>query len=111
MNPFRRHRQEAGGKQVPLEPGLILYQTATCPYCFRVRRALGKLGIRVESRNPGRNPSHRNQLLRGGGKLQVPCLRIRSEDGRERWLYESRDIIDYLQRRFARQRKPRHGRA
>ena len=35
------------------------------------------------------------ELLQGGGKSTVPCLRI--ERGIEvSWMYESMDIIDYL---------------
>jgi glutathione S-transferase len=40
-------------------------------------------------------------LLQGGGKVQTPCLRIAGEDGQVRWMYESGDIIRYLQQRFA----------
>ena len=38
-------------------------------------------------------------LMRGGGKGQVPCLRIESELGQVQWLYESDDILDYIQGR------------
>jgi len=40
--------------------------------------------------------THRDNLIDGGGKSQVPCLRIESEDGAVQWMYESRDIINYL---------------
>jgi glutathione S-transferase len=36
--------------------------------------------------------------VQGGGRATVPCLKIRRGDEVE-WLYESRDIIDYLDRR------------
>ena len=35
-------------------------------------------------------------LMQGGGKTQVPCLRIEHENGRVEWMYESNDIIQYL---------------
>jgi len=35
----------------------------------------------------------------GGGKRKVPCLRI-EEDGKTEWMYESNDIIAYLEQRF-----------
>jgi glutathione S-transferase len=38
-------------------------------------------------------------LLQGGGRQTVPCLRIENPDG-VTWLYESRDIIDYLRCRL-----------
>ena len=38
---------------------------------------------------------HATALLKGGGKTQVPCLRI--DEGKSvRWLYESNDIITYI---------------
>jgi len=39
---------------------------------------------------------HQNALIQGGGKPQVPCLRIENEDGSIEWMYESDDIIRYL---------------
>jgi len=39
---------------------------------------------------------HAQALLQGGGKTQVPCLRIEQEDGSVEWMYESNDIISYL---------------
>ena len=35
-----------------------------------------------------------------GGKVKVPCLRI-EEAGGTRWMYESNDIIAYLEQRYA----------
>ncbi len=42
----------------------------------------------------------RAALQAGGGKVKVPCLRIEDADG-TRWMYESNDIIAYLEKRFA----------
>lgn len=39
---------------------------------------------------------HAQALLHGGGKTQVPCLRIEQADGSVEWMYESDDIIGYL---------------
>jgi glutathione S-transferase len=30
----------------------------------------------------------------------VPCLRIEKEDGSSEWMYESKDIIAYLDERY-----------
>ncbi|MNL19675.1 hypothetical protein D3C87_1408890 [compost metagenome] len=46
------------------------------------------------------DPQAREQLQSGGGKVKVPCLRI-EEAGGTRWMYESSDIIAYLEQRFA----------
>ena len=39
------------------------------------------------------------ELELNGGKVQVPCLRIDSA-GEVSWLYESNDIINYLEKHF-----------
>ncbi|WP_193678902.1 MULTISPECIES: glutathione S-transferase N-terminal domain-containing protein, partial [Gammaproteobacteria] len=46
------------------------------------------------------DPQARQALLEGGGKVKVPCLRI-EENGQVRWMYESSEIIAYLEGRFA----------
>ncbi|MDY6980062.1 MAG: glutaredoxin [Pseudomonadota bacterium] len=80
---------------------LALYQFRTCPFCIKVRRAAKRLSLNIEKRDALKNPEHRQELLEGGGEIKVPCLRISEDDGQVRWLYESDDIIDYLQQRFA----------
>ncbi len=40
--------------------------------------------------------SHAQALMQGGGKTQVPCLRIEQADGSVEWMYESNDIIEYF---------------
>ncbi len=42
------------------------------------------------------NSRNNADLIAGGGKSQVPCLRIETENGDVRWLYESIDIVRYL---------------
>jgi len=74
-----------------------LYQYQSCPYCQRVRRFLDGSGMQVEMRDTMRDPQARRELIQGGGSATVPCLRI-ERDGEVAWLYESLDIIDYLQR-------------
>ncbi|MBT7717899.1 MAG: glutathione S-transferase domain-containing protein, partial [Halieaceae bacterium] len=37
----------------------------------------------------------------GGGNLKVPCLRIDQGEQDYEWMYESKDIIQYLEARFA----------
>ena len=78
---------------------LALYQFWSCPYCVRVRREITRLAVNIEIRDTRLDPEHRRALIEGGGKGQVPCLRI-EENGETRWLYESSDIVDYLRRRF-----------
>ncbi|WP_442489275.1 glutaredoxin family protein [Halomonas litopenaei] len=80
---------------------LALYHFAHCPFCAFVRRELDKLGVEVDIRDAGANPAHRKALKEGGGKIQVPCLLITHEDGRETWMYESMDIVAYFKKRFS----------
>jgi len=75
---------------------LVLYQFQTCPFCIKVRRAMKRLSLNIETRDAQKDPVSREQLLQGGGKIKVPCLKITSDDGTVRWLYESDDIVEYL---------------
>ncbi len=76
---------------------LALYQFATCPFCVKTRRAIRRLGLNIELRDAQHDPKWRNQLLTEGGRLQTPCLAISDDSGQLRWLYESKDIITYLE--------------
>lgn len=79
---------------------LSLYQFDACPYCAMVRNAMNRLGVDIEIRDTMRQPERRQELVAGGGKSQVPCLRIDYTDGRTEWMYESAAIIDYLRKQF-----------
>ena len=79
---------------------LALYQYEACPFCVKVRRAMKRNGLNIETRDVKRSESAREELLAGGGILKVPCLRIEDGQGRAEWMYESSDIISYLERRF-----------
>ncbi|MGB5734002.1 MAG: glutathione S-transferase N-terminal domain-containing protein [Thiohalocapsa sp.] len=78
---------------------MALYQYFACPFCIKTRRAIHRLNLPIELRDAQHDPEHRAALAADGGKVQVPCLRI-DEGGDTRWLYESTDIIAYLERRF-----------
>lgn len=80
--------------------GHALYQFQACPFCVKVRRTLRRLNLPMELRDARAAGSHRRDLLEQGGQLKVPCLRIEQKDGSSRWIYESDDIIAYLQGRF-----------
>ncbi|WP_086980700.1 glutathione S-transferase N-terminal domain-containing protein [Vibrio aphrogenes] len=75
--------------------GLALYHFESCPYCQKVRRAMAELGLAIELRDTRQTPAYREEQISGGGKGQVPCLRIEKE-GQVTWLYESDAIIDYI---------------
>jgi glutaredoxin len=80
---------------------LVLYQFLMCPFCITVRRAIKRLSLNIETRDAMRDMTSRQQLLQGGGQVQVPCLRITDEQGNDTWMYESRTIVRYLQAVYA----------
>ncbi len=90
-------------KQVEIEMLLknyALYQFNSCPFCVKVRRAMQRLNLPIELRDAKDNATFRDELLQQGGKVKVPCLRIERADGSVEWMYESNDIIAYLEKTF-----------
>lgn len=79
---------------------LSLYQFHACPFCVKTRRAIHRLNVPIALRDAKGDPQARAELQAGGGKVKVPCLRI-EETGGTRWMYESSEIIAYLDQRYA----------
>ena len=79
---------------------LTLYQFHACPFCVKTRRTLHRLNVPVALKDAKNNEQDRQALLEQGGKIKVPCLRI-EENGQTTWMYDSKVIIDYLDKRFA----------
>ncbi len=75
-----------------------LYQFNACPFCIKVRRAIRRMALNIEIRDVNENQQFKSELLNEGGRIQAPCLRIIDEKGQKMWLYESSDIIQYLQK-------------
>ena len=72
-----------------------LFTSDTCGFCGRVRQFLQHRGIDMVFRDVHADPSSYRELLQGGGRGTVPCLRI-ERGGEVEWMYESMDIISYL---------------
>lgn len=71
---------------------LKLYMFETCPYCRKVIREIEEEGrTDIEYHDIHKNEADRLELIRVGGKQQVPCLFI---DGSP--MYESDDIVSWL---------------
>ncbi len=99
--PAKRKRDAATQARVDqAAKGLALYQFHACPFCVKTRRTLHRLNVPVALRDAKNDPVHRQALLEGGGRVKVPCLRI-EEEGQVSWMYESKEIIAYLDKRFA----------
>ncbi|MHC8287617.1 glutathione S-transferase N-terminal domain-containing protein [Pseudomonas sp. XS1P51] len=99
--PGKKQRPAEAQAQVEaVAKGLTLYQFHACPFCVKTRRTLRRLNVPVALRDAKNNEQDRQALLEHGGKIKVPCLRI-EENGQTTWMYESKVIIDYLDKRFA----------
>lgn len=78
---------------------MTLYQFYLCPFCVKVRRMIYQMNVTIEMRDIKKQPAFEKELIEGGGKRKVPCLRIQL-DGKDEWLYESSDINTYLKSQF-----------
>ena len=79
---------------------LSLYQFNSCPFCIKVRRQVKRQSLNIPLLDAQHNQQNREELLKGGGKITVPCLKLVSDTGEVSWMYESSDIIQYLQDNF-----------
>lgn len=78
---------------------MALYQFRACPFCVKTRRTFRRLNLEIETRDAVNDLQHRTELSEQGGKIKVPCLKI-DENGTTEWMYESNEIIRYLDHRF-----------
>lgn len=79
----------------------VLYQFKTCPFCIKARRTIKSLSLNIETRDAQKDLNIREELLKGGGQIKVPCLRVLGRDGPDTWLYESSAISNYLREQYA----------
>lgn len=100
FSPKQLSRSPSEQQKVDLETKkLQLFQFAACPFCVKVRRTIHKNALNIKLVD-AKVPENRQLLIDQGGKGTVPCLRIEEND-QVTWMYESSDIIDYLEKRFA----------
>jgi len=79
---------------------MALYQFNACPFCVKVRRVMRKHALNIELRDAKNDPTFKEELTSQGGKHKVPCLRLEKPSGEATWLYESKDIISFLETEF-----------
>jgi len=73
-----------------------LYYSKYCYFCQKVLHFLrGKNDLDIEMRSTS-DRKNQSELIAGGGKGQVPCLRIDDGSGNVQWMYESDDIIRFF---------------
>ncbi len=99
----RKNKKQIGLPKDELASRLSLYGYNTCIYCRNVSDVIDQLGISIKIRNTFKYPEYKQDLLIGGGKTSVPCLKITFQYSKELWLYDSTSIIDFLQRSFPQQ--------
>ena len=80
---------------------MVLYQFKQCPFCVKTRRQIRRLALNIENRDARNDPQWNQELINDGGKYQVPCLKITAADGSVQWMYESTEINQYLNEKFA----------
>ena len=61
---------------------------------------LKRNSIQINIINVKDNQKFKNELKFKGGKLKVPCLKIQKKIGMSSWLYESNDIIKYIEKKI-----------
>ena len=76
--------------------GLKLHQYQSCPNCAVTRQTINQTGLYIEERDVQLHPEYLQELISGGGKFQVPALRIECSHSETQWLYEPKDIINFL---------------
>lgn len=76
---------------------LTLYVKPYCPYCARVIAVNGAIKAPLVYKDITADAAVRAELLEKGGKSQVPYL---DDTDRGVSMYESGDIIDYLQTHY-----------
>lgn len=74
-----------------------LYVKTGCPFCQRVLDYASQHNIPLQEKNIYDEEQNLKELLQIGGKQQVPFLLDESADIS---LYESDDIVEYLEQRY-----------
>jgi glutathione S-transferase len=90
-------RCRRAGRRERFEP-LTLFNMEGSPYCRKVRETLSELDLEYVVRNLPKGSPKRAELTRRGGKMQVPYL---VDPNTRREMYESDDIIAYLEGQYA----------
>lgn len=79
---------------------LELYQKESCPYCAKVRKKMEELDIDYICRTSLKGSKKREILKKLGGQEMIPFLVDTSEPNNLVMMYESEDIIAYLEKKY-----------
>ena len=86
----KQHRVDMATKN------LTIYQFEACPFCVKVRRFMRKNSLKINLKDAKNNKIFKAELISMGGKHKVPCLKIEGNNSKDVWLYESKEIIKFL---------------
>ena len=62
---------------------------------------MGQFCMQLNSLDTERDSDARGEVLEGGGRIKLPCVKIGELNGEARCLCESEAITQYLEQRFA----------
>lgn len=79
---------------------LELYQMDHCPYCQKVRAAFADMNIDYKNIDALPGSPGREELIKLGGKGQVPFLVDKTNPDSPVMMYESDDIITYVKEHY-----------
>ena len=82
---------------------LKLYGTTVCPSCRRVLEFARKHNIELEEKDISTDEQSVKEILKIGGKRQVPFL---VDESANISMYESEEIIDYLKQKYVKESSP-----
>src|SRR3989442_573430 len=100
LSTFARfgHGASTGALGPRPERPLELYEFEGCPFCRKVREALCELDIPYRLHNVAKGSPQREAFVARSGKMMVPYL---ADPNREVAMFESVDIVEYLNRTYA----------
>ncbi len=79
---------------------LELYQKESCPYCAKVRKKMEELDLDYICRSSVKGSPKRDILQKLGGQQMVPFLVDTKDPANPVMMYESADIIAYLEKTY-----------
>jgi glutaredoxin len=77
--------------------GFYIISLSCLSFCVKVRRVIKKYNLSLRLVDPRNCNTEMQDLMKGGGKLKVPCLRIQNNKEGTIWMYESSSIISFLE--------------
>ena len=81
--------------------GCELYHFQASPFAARVRGALAKFQVEIPMHDVLESNKAWKELIAGGKRDRVPCLKVTEPGAPDRWIYESLEIVKFIEIRMA----------